>query len=141
MSYKFIDHTADIAAEINGSTYEELFISAAYAWKVSVIEIANEYTEDDKFIRLSSSSLEILLVDFLNELNFLLIVRKWVTVRINEISLTLYNSEWQLTAKISGTHYSPEKHTLKTEIKAITFHQMQIERTGEKFSTRIVFDI
>ena len=37
-NYKYIDHTADIAAEINGGTMEELYTAGAEAWLNSVVE-------------------------------------------------------------------------------------------------------
>jgi len=141
MSYRFIDHTADIAAEITGNNFEELFKSAAYAWKESVLEIDTEYSDDKKLIELSSSLPEILLVDFLNELNYLLLIKKWITSEIVDIQIVFDNSNWKLKTKLSGTNYLPQKHTLKIEIKAITFHQMHIEKTGSQYSTRIIFDI
>jgi SHS2 domain-containing protein len=141
MSYKFIDHTADIAAELTGNSYEEIFESAAYAWKQTALETGQRLTDSEKYIELSSTLPEILLVDFLNELNYLLLIKKWITYSIDEISISSANSLWNLQAKIKGTDYSPQIHTLKIEIKAITFHQMQIENVNGKFSTRIIFDI
>ncbi len=141
MSYKFIDHTADIAAELTGNSYEEIFESAAYAWKESVLETMQELADSEKYIDLSSTLPEILLVDFLNELNYLLLTKKWITYSIDEISIALANSLWNLQAKIKGTDYIPQIHTLKIEIKAITFHQMQIENINGILSTRIIFDI
>ena len=34
-SYKYIDHTADIAIEVSGSTYAELFIAALPGGKIA----------------------------------------------------------------------------------------------------------
>ncbi len=36
-SYKFIDHTADIAVELSGSSLDELFTAGAEAWLVSIV--------------------------------------------------------------------------------------------------------
>ncbi len=141
MSYKFIDHPADIAVEVTGNTFEELFTSAAYAWKESVLETEKEFPDEEILIEISSSLLEILLVNFLNELNYLLLIKKWIIKEIIEIQIALENSIWNLKAKISGTYYSPQKHTLKIEIKAITFHQMKIEKIDGQYSTKIIFDI
>jgi SHS2 domain-containing protein len=46
-----------------------------------------------------------------------------------------------LNAGITFGIYNEKKHTMKAEIKAVTFHQMEIKRSAGKFYTRIVFDI
>ena len=139
-SYKFIDHTADIACEISGDTIDELFTAASEAWRSSVVEETNYCEIETKTIELESFSKEQLLVDFLNELNFLLFTRKWLFNLIVDISITKKNGEWEIKAEIEGMPLSSEIK-LKQEIKAITFHQMEIEKKGNKYSTLLVFDI
>ena len=138
-SYKFIDHTADIACRVWGDTLEELFIAAADAWRSSVVEEMSYCERETKIITLDSFSKEQLLVDFLNELNFLLFTRKWLTNLITDISIG-NNNGWQLKAELEGMPLS-NRIKLKQEIKAITFHQMEIEKEGNKYSTLLVFDI
>ena len=44
-TYKFIEHTADIAAEVSAEKYNDLFTASAFEWKESVIddfELKNE---------------------------------------------------------------------------------------------------
>ncbi|MCW9094911.1 MAG: archease, partial [Ignavibacteriaceae bacterium] len=71
-NYEFIDHTADIAVKLEGSTLEEMFTSGAEAWLFSVIDKKNLKADDLLEIDISANSKEELLVSFLNELNFLL---------------------------------------------------------------------
>ena len=139
-SYKFIDHTADIACRVWGDTLDELFIAAADAWRSSVVEEMSYCDREIKSIQLMSFSKEQLLVDFLNELNFLLFTRKWLTNLITDISIMNNDDNWKLNAELEGMSLSNDIK-LKQEIKAITFHQMEIEKEGNKYSTLLVFDI
>jgi len=139
-SYKFIDHTADIACKVSGDTLEDLFIAAADAWRNSVVEEMSYCERETKQIEIESFSKEQLLVDFLNEINFLLFTRKWLTNLIIDISIENNNDNWKLNAELEGMPLS-EHIKLKQEIKAITFHQMEIEKEGNKYSTLLVFDI
>jgi SHS2 domain-containing protein len=141
MSYSFLDHTADIAVEVSGQTLEELFLSSAAAWKESVVEQKEFRVSDSKNISITSESLEILLVQFLSELNYFLLTKKWLINSIEELKITEQNERYHLNAKIYGEEYDSKKHILKAEVKAVTFHQMEIKKRKNEFSTSIVFDI
>jgi SHS2 domain-containing protein len=141
MSYTFLDHTADIAVEVSGESLEELFLSSASAWKESVVEQKEFSGVDTKNISISGESIEILLVQFLSELNYFLLTKKWLTDSIGELEINEQNGRYHLNAKIYGEDLNPSVHSLKVEIKAITFHQIEIKKKKNEFSTTIVFDI
>jgi SHS2 domain-containing protein len=141
MSYTFLDHTADIAVEVSGESIEELFLSSAEAWKESVIEQKNISVSNTRNISITGESLEILLVQFLSELNYFLLTKKWLMDSIENLEIKEQNERWHLNAKINGEEYNASKHFIKEEIKAITFHQLEIKKKKNEFSTIIVFDI
>ena len=139
--FNFIDHTADIAVEVKGNTIEELFIASAYAWQESVIEKNEIKISDKKEINVSELSYEELLVRFLDELNFLFLTSKWIMLEVNKIEIHSENDNLKLKANVRGENYNDKKHQLKVEIKAVTFHQMEIKKINNVFTTRIIFDI
>ncbi|RKY92415.1 MAG: hypothetical protein DRQ01_06340 [Ignavibacteriae bacterium] len=139
-SYKQIDHTADIAFEVSGESLEELFKASSKAWLTSVIDETTFNQSENKKIELNSFSIEQLLVDFLSELNFNLFTKKWLCYSVDDLSIEKKEDVWSLSAGLTGNNISPEIH-LKHEIKAITFHQMNIKKSGKDFSTLLVFDI
>ena len=141
MSYTFLDHTADIAVQVSGETIEELFLSSADAWKESVIEQKEFSGNDIKNISITGESLELLLVQFLGELNYFLLTKKWLMNSVVDLNIKKQNDRWHLNTKINGEEYNAARHFLKEEIKAITFHQMEIKKKKNEFSTIIVFDI
>ena len=139
-NYKQIDHTADIAFKVSGESLEELFTAAAEAWRNSVVEETQYYKRESKAIEIKSSLQEQLLVGFLNELNYYLFTRKWLFNLVQKMKIKNENDAWVLTGEIEGMTLSAEIE-IKREIKAITFHQMNIEKIGNQYSTLLVFDI
>jgi len=139
-NYKQIDHTADIAFEVSGENLEELFKASSKAWLTSVVDVTIFSQSENKKIELNSFSIEQLLVDFLSELNFNLFTKKWLCYSVDDLSIEKKEDVWSLIAALTGNNISPEIH-LKHEIKAITFHQMNIKKSGKDFSTLLVFDI
>lgn len=141
MPYQFIEHTADIAVEISANSIEDLFSISCQAWRDSALEIKYSSSTDERTISFSADSFEELLVQLLSELNFLLSTKHWVFNSIKKIEFLSEEKSNKLFVTILGELFNKNIHHLKEEIKAVTFHQMKIKKNGDKYSTRIVFDI
>jgi len=140
-SYRFIDHESDIAVDVNGTSLEELFSASAKAWKEVTVGKSLVALKENNQINLEQATSEELLVSFLDELNYLLHTKKWITGSVESIWISEEDKIWTLSVKLKGEPYSPSKHKTGAEIKAITFHQVNIKKSGIYYSTRIVFDI
>lgn len=141
MTYRFIEHTADIAVEVEASTIEDLFSLSCHAWRDAALESADTSSTEWKFIYFNAVSLEALLVQFLSEINFLLYTHQWIFNSVEELKIISDEKEFKLYADILGEPLDHNIHHLKEEIKAVTYHQMKIEKTDNNYITRIVFDI
>ena len=139
-SYKYIDHTADIAAEISGSSLEELFAAGAEALLNSIVDEQNFEADDLLDIELTASSKEELLITFLNELNYLLITKKWLCSSIQSMKIFNDVDGCELSAELKGTKLKKDIQ-LKQEIKSVTYHQVEIIERDGNYSTLVVFDI
>ena len=139
-SYKYIDHTADIAAEISGSSLEELFAAGAEAFLDSIVDEQKFEADDLLDIELTASSKEELLITLLNELNYLLITKKWLCSSIQSMKIFNDVDGCELSAELKGTKLKKDIQ-LKQEIKSVTYHQVEIIERDGNYSTLVVFDI
>ena len=139
--YNFLDHTADIAADVNADSLNELFVASAMVWRESISDDRREYTTELRSIDLYENNLEILLVSFLNELNFLFQSEGWLMDSISLIEIMPHYDLWNLKSEFLGSYFNRKKMNLKSEIKAVTYHQMEVKEENGKYYTRIVFDI
>jgi SHS2 domain-containing protein len=139
--YKQIEHTADIALELEGINMEDLIRTAAAAWREVVLDKTPANTPEQKHLSFETSSAEELLVNSIGELNYLLITGHWVFSRFVQIQLDHTDRQWNLSAEISGEPLDPEKHVIEIEIKAVTFHQLDIKNRNGLYQTLLVFDI
>lgn len=136
--HTYLSHTADIAFDVEADSIEELFIETFSGWLNSVVESTDLKAESVVEINLSADSLEQLLVDFLNEVNFLLTVKKILCIDIENLII----DKEKLTLKaIMKTQKLNENIILKEEIKSVTYHQMEIKNQHGKYFVRVVFDI
>jgi SHS2 domain-containing protein len=140
-SFNFIDHTADIALEIYGKTLNDLFTAAAFGFKEAVIKVNKESSNERKSIELKEASLEELLAGFIDELNFLLQTKRWLFSSVDNLEIISKENHYYLTAELSGGELLENQFDLLEEIKAVTFHQMEISEKNKSYFTRLVFDI
>ena len=140
-AYNFRDHTADIAVDIEADSLNELFTAAAFTWRESISDDKIVGLRENKCLTFHEESLEILLVTYLSELNFIFQSENWMMSSVQQIDIQKEKNTWNLSLIITGGNFNRNKLRLKTEIKAITYHQMEIKEKDGKFSTRIVFDI
>ena len=137
---KFIEHTADIAVDLTASSIEELFICAAEAWKLAIYDGDEHEPDEIKNVELKADTIEELLVSFLSEINYFLLTKKWFCTSVFSLSVK-HNIEFQLQTELNGINLKDELIELNEEIKAVTYHQLKIEKIENEFRTRIVFDI
>ncbi len=138
--HKFIDHTADIAVQITADSFEELIQESLIAFNESVLDSVDKNSEEELKIDIQDSSREGLLVSFLNEINFLLTVKKWISKSVDEIVIKYETDNFEMSCKIKGSRLN-DNVDMKEEIKSVTYHQMEIKEMDGQYSTLIVFDI
>ncbi|MEW6701812.1 MAG: archease [Bacteroidota bacterium] len=141
MSYRFIEHTADVAVEVEAYSLEDLFSISCHAWRDAALQSDDINSTDERKIFLTALSYEELLVQLLSELNFFLYTNKWVFNSVKKLRLIEEEESLKLFAEVLGNPLDENIHHLKEEIKAVTFHQMKIVKKEGNFSTRVVFDI
>jgi SHS2 domain-containing protein len=134
--FEIIDHTADIGLIIHGYSLKELFANAA-AGMFSLM------TDTDKIkpvikheIELSAGDTESLLIDWLNELLYLLDVNRVVFGKFEITELT----DNRLKAVCYGEKINGN-HEIRREIKAATYHMLNLSKEGKGYKARVIFDL
>ena len=133
MSYRFLDglSLADLAFEVTGSSADELF---ADAWEAALRVMIEEPSSLERRVRrvieLENESLEHLLVDFLQELLFHKDA-EGLLLRLANCRVTLADGRYRLVAQAEGEAVDPQRHTLGTDVKAVTYHHLSVQRHAE----------
>ena len=125
---------------LEGSSFEELFIAGFEAWFTSVVEQNDLDSDEHLKVEILADSTEELLVSFLNELNFLLNTKMLLCLNVDSIKISDNKKKFKLTANLKGVKLN-NNIELKEEIKSVTYHQMEIIKKKDIYSTLVVFDI
>lgn len=143
--FEALEHTADLKIRAYGATLQELFINALKGMFQSIQPKAPScmYKNDrlicsalpqKRTVDISSSELDLLLVDFLSEALYL-------SDTFNEAYLDAtieYFNNQQIKAILMGVHIEGFE---VVEIKAVTYHDLTIKNIQGIWQADIVFDI
>ena len=135
--YTLLDHTADLGINIRGADLEDLFEGAGRALMRLMIKGETPGRSAPMTISLSGEDLEDLMVRWLGELLYLFEGENIVTTSINVKSV----SKSKLEATLGIVNYDPQIHEILSEIKAVTYHQIQVAKKGDQWEARVIFDV
>lgn len=135
--YRLVDHTADLGLEVCGQDPAALFLNAAFAMFDQIWEGPKLKPQKRMPLSVEGADRPDLMINWLRELLFLFNGQNLLldTLKIETITPTA------LTAGLTLFPFDAKQHRLKTEIKAVTYHQVEVVRIKNGWRTRIIFDL
>ena len=127
--YEYFDVTADIGFKTYGNDLNEAFENAGLAIFNIISDTSNVDSSIVKSFEITSEDEVSLLYDYLEELLFYHEVDFMLFCDF-DVEIKRMGDAFNLKAKIKGESIDWNKHERKTEIKAITFHMMDVKKTS-----------
>ena len=131
--FRLLDHTADIGLEATGATPEEVFEQATLGL-ADIIGIRSLGPAESVEIEVSATDMPALLVDWLSEFLWLHESRStaivWVSVR-------------EVTGERAAGNVglTPMGEATGIQVKAITYHQLTVEKQATGWRATVFFDV
>ncbi|MDP6360953.1 MAG: archease [Planctomycetota bacterium] len=135
--YIELDHTADVGIRVRGQSLEELFEAASFALFDLQVDLSDVKAETEFEIAASGADLENTIVRWLQRLLALMEIEDIIFSRFELIEVT----EQSARGKAWGEPLDAARHQLKGAIKAVTYHELEIEETTEGWEAKIIFDV
>lgn len=139
MKFEFFDVTADVGYRAYGDTLDKAFQNAALAMFEVMTDTAQIKLSIQKKVELESEDLFALLYDWLTELIFLHdsenLIFSGFKVEITKKSQGYY----LLNALACGETFDPHKHESREDVKAATYHHMEIKEENG-FMVQVILD-
>jgi SHS2 domain-containing protein len=136
LPFEVIEHTADIGIIARGSDLAVLFSNAASGMLSLLTDVDTLRQDITREIRLEARDAETLLVEWLNELLYIMDTEKLVLCKFD-----ILIDENRLEARCAGQEMDPKNHRFRREIKAATYHNLEITERDGQYSVKIIFDI
>jgi SHS2 domain-containing protein len=133
------DHTADAGIEVRSNHIADLFITAAIAFtelstNPSTLEVANI---DRIRIECATDELDIMLREMLARFLYELDVNDRLPIRVTSIGF----SDNVVTLECIWGNWIDGKSESKMEIKAVTYHMLEVTQVEEGWYGKVLFDI
>ncbi|MBN1856958.1 MAG: archease [Dehalococcoidia bacterium] len=135
--FEIVSHTADIAMAVRGRTLAELMANAGCALYSMLLGPCNSTEQIERTVVVDSIDRDALLVDWLNELIYMVDVEQLAFARFEIVHM----DDTRATVRCFGHPIDETHHRLKRDIKAATHHMAQIESDGSEFTARVILDI
>lgn len=135
--YETFEHTADLGLRVAAADLETLFAEAAQGlMSIIVANLDGVRLVQQKEFSVAGSKPDELLFDWLSEI---LYVFETEHLLLAEFDVRLGPAGLQATAR--GELLDLARHQLEHEVKAITYHGLQVERSADVWKAEVIVDI
>ena len=135
--YEFFEHTADLGLRVRAPDLKSLFEEAGRGLMSMIIDNPEEIRLGQEVsICIDGSETDYLLFDWLNELLYRF---DGEGLLFGDFNVELHPTGLKAIAR--GEQLTTDRHQLSREVKAITYHQFQVEQTADGWQAELIVDI
>ena len=135
--YEFFDHTADLGLRARSVDLNTLFVDMANALFAAIVEDVTTIQSTQSFaVEVVGVEVDYLLFDWLRELLYRFDADHVLFARFD-----VHVNATGLKATVFGEPIDPKRHVLAHEVKAITYHELRVEREGDGWIAEVIVDI
>jgi len=135
--YRLLDHTADLGIQVYGEGARQLFENAAGALIDRITDPGSVAGDAQETVALEGEDWPDLMVNWLREVLYFWTGRERVPKGATVHTISAY----RLSATVRFDPYEPKRHVIRQEIKAVTYHQIDVRRESTRWTAKIIFDV
>jgi len=136
-TFEMASHTADVAVNVYGRDIAELLVNAAHALNSIVLGHADIQPGLIRTVSLESVDDDTLLIDWMNELIYLLDAEHLVFGQFD----VLKHGPGTAAIRCRGERVDPARQRLEREVKAATYHGTHIRLEESGYTATVIFDV
>jgi SHS2 domain-containing protein len=135
--FEIWDHTADVGIIVHGENLKALFENAGEAFFHLITDLRKVRRRIERRVNIRAESLDRLMVDWLSELLYLHDVENLLFKGFKVDSV----GEDGLKAVVKGEPFQEGVHVIKAEVKAVTYHQIEVRQKNRGWRARVILDL
>lgn len=135
--FEIIEHPADVGFVAYGPTLEALFVNAAAAMMSLACEPAGIEEREQREIEAAGTDNESLLFAWLAEILGVADAEKIFLRRAEVAEL----GGGRVRGRVYGEKYDKRRHRAGTYIKAVTYHELRVERVADGWRAQVYLDV
>ncbi len=135
--FEILNHTADIGIIVYGKDLKALFENAGKAFFHLITDLRKVRLREERKISIEGESLDRLMVDWLSELLYLHDVEYLLFKEFKVESV----GKGGLKAIAKGEPFQEGIHAIKTGVKAVTYHRIEVGQEKGHWRAQVIFDL
>lgn len=141
--FELFDHTADLGVRVRAASLHDLIRLAGEALYAAIGEVAAGGTETLHVFDLRAADQAVALRDYLAELLYAFETRSLKAVRIgsSELHHAAPPLDVRLLVEVWFAPVDREHSTLAREVKAVTYHDLDLTHSPDGYEARFIVDI
>ena len=140
-AFEIIEHPADVGFRAHGATLQELFQNSALAMLSLGCAPEGVKELERREIAARAADLESLLFSWLAEILAVGDAEQLVFCRVEVLHVTPSDAGYEVVGTVYGEKFDRERHTAGTYIKAVTYHQLCVERMEGGWLAQVFLDV
>jgi len=136
--YESLSHTGDAGVRVRGESWEDLLEKSARAfYDVMTDEGRVRAGPVERTVEVEGADRVEVLVAWLGEFLYLYEVHRLLFggIVFEEATAT------RVRARLRGEAFDPERHEIKTEMKAVTYHEASVRQEEGGWVAEVIFDL
>jgi SHS2 domain-containing protein len=138
--FRYLDHVTDAIVEAYGSSLDEAFENSAKGLVNTMIDLEQITPDQEYEIVAKGYDVKSLLYDWLEKVMLGLLIDN-IALSDFKVKVSKNNGNYFLKGIAKGEVLDLKKHHYKIEIKAVTYHEMEIKQTENIITTRFLLDL
>jgi SHS2 domain-containing protein len=135
--YETFEHTADLGLRVEAPDLPGLFAEAGRGLaSMMVAHVEAVESREERMLTIEGADPEYLLFDWLTELLYIFDSQRLL---LTEFQIQI--DDRGLRAVCRGETLDPDLRLMNHEVKAITYHGLRVEQTGEGWRAEVIVDI
>lgn len=136
--YRITQHQSELAVRVGGDSQADLFSNSGFAlFDVMMADLQKVECKEKIPLEVEGTDRDDLMVNWVRELLYLYqgsgyLLREF---QIREVKDTLVKAE------VSGEKIDPDRHEIKQEIAAVSFHKSRMQKTGNQWTAHLIFEV
>ena len=141
--FEIIEHPADVGFIAYGADVRALFENAAAAMCALACDPAEIEENVRREVCATGADLESLLYDWLSEILAIQDGEKifFKRAEVTDLNATGSSGKFEARGFAQGETYDRARHRAGTYIKAVTYHQLRVEKSGEGWKATVYLDV
>jgi SHS2 domain-containing protein len=139
--FEFLEHVADAYVAAYGQSVSEAFQNAALAMFEVMTDTGKVEPKIREEVVVEERDEKALLYSWLEQLLLKFEIESKLYSRFDVSEILQTDKGWRLRATIFGELFDPTKHESKVEVKAVTYHQMEIGQWNDGYVLKFILDL